>query len=606
MWLGTINGLNRYNGKEFTVMLPETGNLTSLTDNRIRSIMEDDHGYIWVRTVANTYNCYNPRTECFIDFVPENRQKNFTYIRKNSNGDIWLWGKDGGCCRIRHQEDKLHALYLGEPELGAHRVSFIYEDLSRRTWIGTAAGIYLFENDDIIKIDSEAFLRVHEAGEHLFFISNKHIVPYDLKRRKFLPPLPYPSIDTVSVDITTQLRNGIVLMATKNGIFAFDCLKMKFISSESLFNNEKIHNANFYTDNNGDKWVYNLSGNLWRQVSNNTFEKITLMPKHILSTLDAERYEICHDSRGIIWITTYGNGLFAIDTNTQEIYHYTVDNSELPTNYLLCVTEDKSGEIWVGTEFSGISKISRNDYPVQIFLPAPNDKSNWSNAVRMIYQDSKERFWIGTRNGYLHVYDSSFKLLKSHRIENSLPFCAAEDSAGNVWIGTRGKGLRVFPSSGGTAVRQYSLRNIPSQNIGSDNVFGMTIDSKNRIWIASFGGGLHYADIGKPEIKFHHIGMQTPTQNRIRAIVQDRNGVIWASTNEGLIAFNPDEIIRDNRKYDKFRFNIHDENSINSNEIKVIYEDRQGRLWFGTTGGGLNLLVRENPLENSRFKHYTT
>lgn len=176
-----------------------------------------------------------------------------------------------------------------------------------------------------------------------------------------------------------------------------------------LFNHQQIINASFFTDNKGKKWIYNISGSVWRQVTDSQFEKIDLIPSNILSTIDAERYDIYHDSRNIIWITTYGNGLFALDLNSRKTYHYTVDNSDLPTNYLLCVTEDKSGEIWVGTEFAGISKISLSNYPIQIFYPVPEGNHNRSNAVRLIYEDSQRRFWFGTRSGYLNVYDKSFK-----------------------------------------------------------------------------------------------------------------------------------------------------------------------------------------------------
>lgn len=95
-----------------------------------------------------------------------------------------------------------------------------------------------------------------------------------------------------------------------------------------------------------------MSGTLWRHRPDNTFEPLHLIPSDILSLISQERYQIYHDSRNIIWITTFGNGLFAIDENNGKTFHYTADK-DLTTNYLLCVTEDRSGEIWVGTELGG-------------------------------------------------------------------------------------------------------------------------------------------------------------------------------------------------------------------------------------------------------------
>ncbi|GHT38717.1 hybrid sensor histidine kinase/response regulator [Bacteroidia bacterium] len=605
IWLGTINGLNRYNGKEFTVMLPQTGNFASISDNRIRSLQEDQYGYIWIRTTANIFCCYDPRVERFVDYAPDNKQKNFSYVQTFSNGDVWLWGTGGGCCRIQHVAGALKARQFGEAELGSRAVAFVYEDALHNIWIGTTQGLFRLEAEQIIKVLPTSFSYVHESGNRLFFINDQQIVAFDTPQQKVAQTILYPDNQAIALNTSTLLNSGVVLIATKANILAFDCRQMKFIAANALFNGQAVTNASFLTDNKGNKWVYNISGSVWRQVADNRFEKINLIPASILSTIDAERYDIYQDSRHIIWLTTYGNGLFAIDLNNRQTYHYTVENSDLPTNYLLCVTEDKSGEIWVGTEFAGISKISLSNYPIQIFYPTQKDNHDRSNAVRLIFEDSQHRFWFGTRSGSLNVYDRSLNKLKSHRIDGGLPFAMTEDAAGNIWLATRGKGLMVLPPSGDAPVRNYLLHDIALQNTSSNNVFDILLDSKNRIWAASFGGGLHYADLTGKEVAFRHINARTVNQDMVRVILQDRTGLIWTGTNEGVNVFNPDELIRDNSKYINFHFDVNDDRTLNNNEVKAILEDSKGRIWLGTTGGGLNLLMRETPLSRSWFKHYT-
>lgn len=605
MWFGTINGLNRYNGKEFIVFLPQTGNFASLPDNRIRSLQEDRHGYVWIRTIANIFCCYDPRLERFVDYDSENRQKSFTHAGVFSNGDVWLWGASDGCCRVRHEEGGLRSLRFGEAELGSRSVNFVYEDSLHQIWISSRAGLFRLEGDSAVRMSSEYFFSIHESDGCIYLISDRRIVCFDNKKQQFGKVMTYPGGGAIMLNMTTLLNDGLLLLATKEAIVAFDSRKMKFIPAETLFNGEWVKNATFYTDNKGNKWMYNISGSVWRHFPDNHFEKINLIPTDILTAIDAERYEIYHDSHNIIWITTYGNGLFALDQNNGQTYHYTTANSDLPTDYLLCVTEDKLGEIWVGTEFSGISKISLNNYPVEVLYPASEERNPRKNAVRLIYEDSQGRFWIGTRTGYLHIYDSLFNKLKSHKINGGLPFAITEDSLGNVWLGTRGKGIMVFPPSGNAPVWSYQLHDIDRQNTSSNNVFDILRDSKNRIWVASFGGGLHYADLNSKEITFRHINTRTVNQDMMRAIIQDRTGLIWIGTNEGVNVFDPDELILQNDKYLNFRFDLNDNRSINNNEIKAILEDSKGRIWFGTTGGGLNLLMREEPLERSWFKHYT-
>ena len=108
IWLGTINGLNRFNGKDFTVIHPRLDGSHALSDSRIREIVEDRNGFIWVRTFSNTLFCYDPQLEAMIDYIPQDSDKIFSNVKVVSNGDVWLWGKNGSC-RIRYVDGKQEA-----------------------------------------------------------------------------------------------------------------------------------------------------------------------------------------------------------------------------------------------------------------------------------------------------------------------------------------------------------------------------------------------------------------------------------------------------------------------------------------------------------------
>lgn len=601
IWLGTVNGLNRYNGKEFMVVNPETEN-NPAQDNRIRSLTEDKNGFIWVRTFSNTMFCYNPQLEKFIDYDPTNPKKQFSDILISSNGDVWLWGTSG-CSRVRYTNNVYSSLTPEPNNISDNPVSFIFEDSKSRIWIGQEDELLMIINDSITSVrKGTKFLNAHEYDHHLFFIADYHVSVFDDNKQSFVqdvlsasPQSPYKR--------SRLLDKGIIMVATNENVYALDAKDLLITPANHFFQDKKISNANFLNDNKGNIWIYNMSGTIWRHRPDNYFEPVNLIPPDIISLINSERYQVYHDSRDIIWITTFGNGLFALDQNDGKTYHYTTEK-EFATNYLLCVMEDKSGEMWVGTELAGVSKISVTNYPFDVFYPKPKGNRDRDNAVRLIYEDSDGRFWFGTRDGYIHVCDSSLKQSYEHKITGGLPFAMTEDTLGQKWVGTKGGGLLIFPENGNFLPQTYYLHDNDNQTSSSNNIFSILRDSKNRIWIPSFGGGLHLAERHRGKLSFRQINLQNTHLDMMRSIIQDYTGLIWIGTNEGIVVFDPDSILDNEKNYINLHPDKKNQQSLNNNEVRVVFEDSRHRIWLGTTGGGLNLLIREKPLEKSGFKHY--
>ena len=603
MWMGTINGLNRYNGKEFVVIQPKITTTQLLMDSRIRSIAEDKDGYIWIRTFSNILFCYDTKLEKMIDYDPENPSKIFSQMMVDSNGDVWLWG-DKGCCRVSHVNGKLNVWRPSEKKLHGQPVTFIFEDSDRRIWIGGDHELFMVAHDKVnTMFEGITFYGVQELDD-LYFIAGNRILVFDNLRKYFLPTIPFAPATQVSASIHARscvLNNGLIMIATNERMFLFDTVNRIWLSPESFFQGKNLSNANFIIDNKGYIWIYNMSGILWRyHADSNTFEPFEVIPADILSLINQERFQIYHDSRNIIWITTFGNGLFAIDNNTGKKYHYTADK-DLSTNYLLCITEDTSGEIWVGTELGGVTKISLTNYPFDIFYPTPGGNADRDNAVRLIYQDLNGKYWYGTRDGNLHICDSIQHQLYSHRIADGLPFTIAEDTSGYKWLGTKGGGLLILSPEGNKIIKEY---NREKKTFSSSNIFTVMRDNKDRMWLATFGGGLQLAEGPREQLTFKQFNLGNKQQGMMRSMIQDKTGFIWIGTNDGIIVFEPDELIKDQRKFKVLHLQAEDQQSLGHNEIKVIFEDTKGRIWFGATGGGLNLLVKGESLEQSTFEHY--
>ncbi len=190
MWMGTINGLNRYNGKEFTVVHPELPGSLLLPDSRIRSITEDKNGYIWIRTFSNTLFCYDPKLESMIDYDPQNKLKIFTQIAVLPSGDVWMWG-DKGCCRVRYVNGKMETWKPDHEKLFEQPILCVFEDSNRRVWIGSREELFMVDGDVVHSmLKGTTVFNVYEA-DNLYFIGGNSIIIFDNKRSSFLPAIYY-------------------------------------------------------------------------------------------------------------------------------------------------------------------------------------------------------------------------------------------------------------------------------------------------------------------------------------------------------------------------------------------------------------------------------
>lgn len=611
IWIGTLNGLDRYDGTEFVVMLPKYGTSTSLSDNRIKSIHEDKYGYMWVQTNIDNINCYDTRLERFIPY--HSFSINHTDILISNTGDVWLWGSNSGCLRIIHKENNLITNHFGKDKLGSDVVNFVFEGSDKTFWIGTNNKLFSYNNNKLItRAQNADFHSAVETKEGICFFTNSNkIIILDKETKKPKKELKIHIGDERSkLNNVTLLSTNIILITSKAETYIFDLKSMEVMLANTFFDGKILRNAFTYFDNRNNLWIYNKTGSIWQYNKNsNTFNEIKLIPPSILSFIDLERYSIYHDSRNIIWITTYGNGLFALNQNTGETIHIKHEKNQtsgLRTNFLLSIIEDSSGEIWVGTEYAGISKLSLIINKNKIFFPEGEESNDGDKIIRLIHEDEQENIWLGTKNGNLYIYDKDQNKLVKHVIAGGMPYALAEDTARNKWVGTKGKGLLVFKQNIFDKFQVYTTSPNDATSISNNNIYAVSKDSKGRMWLGTFGSGLLLAERKKENLTFRKFPELRKQQNRIRSIMQDKSGLIWIGGNSGVTVFNPDELIMNDSLFTSFHFDSKNAKSISNNEVKVIYEDSEGRIWLGTSGGGINLVMREGKIENTWFKHFTS
>jgi len=610
IWIASVNGLNRYDGYNFSAFYPEFSTL-SLSENNIRMMYEDQQAYLWIQTSSRYFNCYNLNNESFVDYTGDGEARQYRNIKEASNGDIWLWGTQQGLCHVTHQETGLSGKLYDKNNIGTDNISFVLEDSSGNIWAGTDKGLFRFNNGMFHqpgeKMRRYQFHSAFESGEKLCFLTNNaEIVIYDQHNRHFLPVINYAlQFPGFQIYETELVDDDQIIITGNHSMLIFHIPSMKVNNISSLLKGETIREGYIVRDNKDKPWVYNKSGFVWHyRAEKEAFNKYQLIPEPVLSFIDHERYSIFTDSREITWISTYGNGLFAIKQNG-EIDHYTTSNSDLRTNYLLYVTEDHTGSIWVGTENAGIAKFSFAEQARTQLIPPSLRTATHEQTVRSIYEDRNENLWMGTRNGDICVYDRSGHRKDLFSGKQKGIYTIQADREGNIWMGTKGDGLRIFPADD-LSGRSFSYLLSEERDAGENSIYSILCDSEGRMWIGSFGNGLFLCEWEDAELHSLRFNQISETQKQVRSLIQDKDGYIWSGGENGVVIFHPDSLIQDGTNYEWYYFDKGDPESLNNNIVKTVFEDYTGRIWLGTAGGGINLATKSSSEERYRFTHYTT
>lgn len=325
-----------------------------------------------------------------------------------------------------------------------------------------------------------------------------------------------------------------------------------------------IPNGRVLTDNKGRKWIYNKTGVL-RLVRQDKLVPLILFPQQTTNYIDHERFHIVEDNHGLIWISTYGKGLFVFNQNLTQSQHFVADKlgeSPIASNYLLGIIADRHDGVWVSSEYGGVSHIQVMDKGVERIYPNGEGNMDFSNVVRMVKKMNDGTVMVGTRAGSLYHYsaDMSQMLGKSHFDSNV--YGIVQMPNGETWIGTRGKGI-------------YGAKGLDFKD---RNVFCMASDAKHRMWIGTFGKGLSLVYPRKDDYGVKTFFADSVGLNEVRCMVIDKHGVLWCGTSGGLIRIPVDEFVKDASRYKTY---------VRDYEIRDVIVDRQGRLWLSASGDGL-------------------
>lgn len=486
--------------------------------------------------------------------------------------------------------------------LPSNAVSDIYQDQKGFMWFSTNNGLarydgnqmkvylqnsaYAFSSDRRVKRITEdkdfKYMWIYTASETFYCLdmTTGHLVDY-LSEAKGWRAQERPLHFTQSKLQENGLfymwgpKDGGLIVDYRDGNFKVKHLSAKEMEAilpklqdvkmadKQLVQKWKVPNGRVLTDNKGGKWIYNNTGIL-RKVVGDSLITLRLLPNET-NYIDYERFNIVEDNHGLVWISTYGKGLFVFNHDLNQGQHFVANEkgeSPIASNYLLCITADRCDGVWVSAEYGGVSHLQVMDKGVVRIFPNGRENLDLSNVVRMVKKQRDGSVMVGTRDGCLYHYsaDMAQMLVKSHFDSNI--YSVVEMPQGRMWIGTRGKGI-------------YG---IPGLDFKNKKVFCLKPDDRGRMWIGTFGEGLSVAIPRGEGYEVRTFFADSVGLNEVRCLAIDRKGMLWGGTSGGLFCVDPTRFAADGKGLRVYK---------RGSEIHDMLVDRQGRLWLTVPGEGL-------------------
>ncbi len=597
VWCCTSNGLNRYDGYSFISFFPNKAEDVSLIDNRVRNVREDKNGFLWVYLDSQSFSCFDMKKGKFVDYTGCGAyQRHYQKIMIASNGDVWLWHKDKGCCRVSFKNGKFTSVFynIKKGNIASDIINFVAEGSGSSVWVGTGKGLLKVDPSKTVLINKEqSFVSVVKFQGNSFFLTDRGAVyVYDsngMHRVGFLDR----NVNDFEYQADYEI-SGNWTIASRGKTYVFNLSSRKLLFEEKQENEIKLH-----SDECGDIWISNGTGCVeYIQKDTGIKRKFQLIPSTLIQSIGKEQYHIVRDHIGRIWISTYGNGLFVYNPMADKMTHYLYSSkwqTQIPSNFLTYLMKDRNGNIWVASELSGISIISViNEGSCRIF-PESEESNDRSNEIQKIELMRDGNYWVSNRKGNLYVYDAHFgKKLQKENYPYGI-FSIIYDKQGNLWKGSMGNGIYVNETN-------YKNNPFDSKSLSDNHIYCISSDSKGRIWICTFGGGVNLAVNKRNKLEFSHFFTgKNGLSGNFREIKMDKKGWMWAIGNDGLFVFHPDSLIANPSKF--YLYNYAKGNLMGS-ELHSLTIDKEGRVWIGTLGAGLSVCKPNGDYGHLKFQTF--
>ena len=608
MWFATWNGLCCYDGYRFTTYRGQEANGDLLTSNRLMTIAPNAAGDVWCLTYDQVLYLFDTRQCRFVDvsdvifkkYGQKYRPRNL-YPLKNGHTWIACEKEDKTLFRIDNiratSADGIERYEIGGRQLEGHFVKKVMEDADGHETIVTDNGMLLLQANMKSPLVGDF---MQQVGQRVYYASPEGQLAVFDKQRNRLTKLPMPEgVTAVNSMIQTDglllagTNAGIVLLQTKTG--------QQRLLPVGQPGAPAMEVTDLFADGKGRVWAFGSGDGVVmlqpRDGRQQWLQTPPLAAQFQMTT--SKRTFWLEDNHHTVWLIPRGGTFCYYDESAARLVPYQLhsvgyDHANVP--YIAKQFIDREHNAWVGGNFD-LTLINFKYHQFHYVATYPNKE------VRAICFTHDGRLWVGDADSHLMVYDGQMQLQGYLNAQGGIQsqetklaeriYCLYEDSRQRLWIGTRGEGLYLLDAHG---MRRFTHDDGNPYSLSCDHIFDVDEDERGNIWIASYGQGLNLVREQQGEISFLHAGNELkgyPVKDffNVRNITHNGKGVVLVSTTTGLVTFSnrftrPESV--------KFYHSTHiqgDASSLLTSDVLQTLVSSKGKVYVTTLGGGIQELA---------------
>ena len=576
VWLGTSNGLCRYDGYRFMNMLGVDGTAYNVGTMHL----DKKNGLMWIRTATFSYACYSLQQGRFVDYY-DKCDPNKTFERFITENDgIWMYEAHGGIRHVTYKEGQFSCRdYTHENgSLPKSKIKRLRSDGTGRVWALTDNGL--------LRTDARGeFRTVAKGGDFmiagawrdrcLFMTRDGRITAYDMQGRQVgtvKMPDDYGDMGKVNGNFVWQDKWMIM---TRDAVICMDCKTMTLSRPQEW----QMSHGMVLDEMDGNFWVADKEGTLRLFPKGGAMKAFHLIDGSAYNKARKRNFATIRGKDGRFYIATYGNGLFIYNAANGQAEHYSANDLHpiITSNYLTNIHEDRDRNIWVGQEEAGIVKISPSSLTgTALLLPNPAARGEKTNYITRLHREVDGSVTIGTKSTQVFrltplTGSISQAGTQAEDVGHNDSIC---DRYGRLWAATWESGLIMVDPANKPSTKYFLTSSISASRINA-----LTMDKYGVLWIATYNG-IYHVDTKQKSISdasFGHIGTNEGlASNDVICLLTTRDGSTWAGgIGTGLVKCR-----LDGRK--AVITVIASKHGLASNNIHSMAEDAGGNVWAAT------------------------